>query len=418
MNRTTTRISTIKDGKVQGKRKRVIVLGGQYAALGVAKALAKERIEVILLAPNPHDHASHSRFVSRQILVPHLKDDSKELLDLLMNMDKDWNGTLLLPTLDEYVLFISQYRSELQKKYVFAVPDSETIQKIISKDLLYLNAQKVGVPTPRFFLPNSIEFLNENRKNFSYPLILKPKESYKFRLFYDKKVLIVNDFQELCERFTDTYQKHLDVMISEIIPGDDSAIYNYHSYIDSQGNIAAEMCSQKVRQYPKAFGQGSIIKTIPIIPEIRDLTLNLLRSLSYRGPSDTEFKLDYRDNQYKLMDINTRPIVQEWLFSKAGINFSYITYLDLVENIRSSSPAYRQDVYWINNLWETINFLDSLGSGKLNLRKFLEPYWKEKVFAVPFSDDPVHFFIEMYFNGMKILKRASNSSDLSPAQHS
>jgi D-aspartate ligase len=165
------------------------------------------------------------------------------------------------------------------------------------------------------------------------------------------------------------------------------------------------MCTQKVRQYPRGFGQGSIVKTIPIIPEIRDLSLKLLHSVSYQGPSDTEFKLDYRDNQYKLMEINTRPIVQEWLFTKVGINFSYITYLDLVENIRNPSPAYRKDVYWINNLWETISFFDGLRAGNLNLGKFLEPFWKEKVYVVPIFDDPVHFLIEMYYNGVKIVQR-------------
>jgi hypothetical protein len=44
-------------------------------------------------------------------------------------------------------------------------------------------------------------------------------------------------------------------------------------------------------------------------------------------------------------------------------------------------------------------------SGNLNLREFFRPYWKKKVFAVSFSDDPKHFLMETYFTGIKALKR-------------
>lgn len=390
------------------KNNKVIILGGYYGALGVVKGLAAEGIQAVLLAPDPHDHACHSKYISKRVTIPNPMNNSDGLLDLLMDKKNDWEGALLIPTLDEYVIFLSQNRTELIKKFKFTVQDWEITKKIINKDLLYPLAHKIGVPTIRFFLPDSIEFLKARKSEFFYPCILKPYESHKFVEVYRKKVLLINDFQELVEKFIDVQEHKLKVMISEIIPGDDSSIYTYRSYIDSQGDILAEICTQKLRQFPTGFGQGSVVRTIPLISEIRDQALKLLRKLSYIGESSTEFRLDYRDNLYKLMEINTRPVVTEWLFVKAGANFPYITYMDLVENIQSPLPAYRQ-IVWINNHWEIANFFAALKAGNFNLRNFLAPYGKERVYAIPFSDDPLHYLIEFYFNTKRFLKKAVKS---------
>jgi predicted ATP-grasp superfamily ATP-dependent carboligase len=395
---------------MQKNKQKVIVLGGDYAALGVIKAFAMEGIQFILLTPDPHDHACHSRFISQLVTIPNPMENSDGLLNLLMNMNEDWEKALLIPTLDEYVIFISQNRSELKKKYVFTVQEWEVTRRIIYKDLLYPHAQEIGVPAPRIFLPDSIEFLNERRSEFFYPCILKGGDTVKFQKVYYYKVLMVHDFQELFEMFRDTQQNNLKVMISEIIPGDDSTIFSYHCYIDSQGDVLAEMCTQKLRQCPTGFGQGSVVRTIPLIPEIRDQALKLLRRLSYYGEASTEFRLDYRDNKYKLMEINTRSLTYEWLFVKAGANFPYITYLDLVENIRTPLPTYRHGLYWIQIYWEIEIFIRSLRKGNLDLRKFLAPYWKKKVYAVPFIDDPIHLLIEIYLKIKRVLKKGQKSS--------
>jgi len=385
--------------------KRVIVLGAGYGALAVVKALGQQGIPVTLLCTSRDDYACHSRFVSGYIMIPNPLDDSDGLLQLLMETQENWDGALLIPTLDEYVIFVSQNKEKLQKRYVFTTQSWDIVDQIINKNRLYPQAQKNDVPTPRFFLPDSIEFLNEHKEEFSYPCILKPSETHKFDRLYGKKNFVVHDFQNLIEMFTDTQKNGLEMMISEIIPGDDSSIYTYRSYIDSQGEILGEMCTQKLRQYPTGFGQGSVVKTSALIPEVRDQALRLLKSLSYRGESSVEFRLDHRDNQYKLMEINARPVVTEWLFVKAGINFPYITYLDLMENIRTSTSAYRQEIYWIHNYWEVINFFSSLRRGNLNLHEFLKPYWKDKVYVASFSDDPKHFLIGTYFNCKRALQK-------------
>ncbi len=389
---------------------KVIVLGAGYGALAVVKALAKEGINVTLLFTNSDDHARFSRFVTKRVRSPDPIDNSAKLLDILMDPKQNGDKQLLIPTLDEYVIFISQNRTELKKRYVFTVQDWGVTSRIINKNLLYCHAVELGIPTPKYFIPNSVRFLEERRNRFFYPCILKPTDTHLFDRIYGRKNFMVYDYGELVDRFIDIQRHNLNVMISEIIPGEDSSIFSYRSYIDSQGDLLAEMCTQKLRQYPPCFGQGSLVRTVPMMAEIRGQALRLLRCLSYRGESSTEFRLDYRDNQYKLMEINVRPVVTEWLFVKAGINFPYLTYLDLIENTRNSPQHYCHELYWIHNYWELVNFIRHLMTGNLKLGEFLRPYWKKKVFAVPFSDDPVHFLIETYFNIKRAFKKVKRRS--------
>lgn len=394
-----------RDSDGRAGHTRAVVLGGHYGALSVARALGGQGLGVAVVATDRDDHACHSRFVSEVVVAPDPAEDSDGLLKVLMGSDEAWSGALLVPTLDEYVTWVSQNRAELGRKFVFAVQGWDVIEPIVSKNLLYATARGLGVPMPDFLVPDSVSSLDAWRDERHYPCILKPYESRRFSEIYGTKVLIARDHEELVRKYADTQDHMLDVMVCEIIPGEDSSIFTYHSYIDSRGEVLAEICTQKLRQYPSGFGQGSVVRTVPMIAEIRAHALALLRASGYRGESSTEFRLDSRDGRYKLMEINTRPIVYERLLVEAGVNLPHITYRDLVEDVRQAPEAYETDLHWIHNHWEFVNLVRLVKSGHLGLGRFLQPYGKKRVYAVPFFDDPVHFLREIGHNGALALRR-------------
>jgi predicted ATP-grasp superfamily ATP-dependent carboligase len=385
-----------------GDMKKVIVMGGGAAALGVSRALALKDIEVIFLSTRPNDFARFTKFATRSIKAPSPINNSNELLELLMDTKEDWDGALLIPTIDSCVVFISQNREILSRRYIPAVQEWSIIKKIIDKGSLYRQAQQIGVPTPRILFPESNPSSIPRQGDISYPCILKPHQTTRFYSIFKKKVLIIKNYDDLVRLLPEVRHNNIDVMVSEIIPGPDHNLFHYRSFLDREGNVLAEMCTQKLRQHPPVFGQASASRTIPMIQEIRSYALKLLRSFSYHGVSSTEFKFDVRDNKYKLMEINNRPVLPERHFLAAGINFPYITYLDFVENVKIPKPDYKTEIYWIHNFFEIREFWRGLRSRNLNFRDFLEPYRKrEKVFAVPLFDDPLPFLA----SGPKIISR-------------
>jgi predicted ATP-grasp superfamily ATP-dependent carboligase len=382
-------------------KKKVIVIGGGATALGIFRALASKDIEIIFLSTRPYDFARFSKFASRSIKVPSPINNSKKLLELLMNTKEDWDGALLMPTVDSCVVFVSQNREVLSDRYIPAVQEWNVIRRIIDKGSLYLQAQQIGIPTPVVLFQDYNQPFIVRKSDLFYPCILKPNQTTRFYTIFKKKALIINSYNELIRWLTKVRHHNLEVMVSEIIPGPDDELFHYRSFLDRNSNVLAEMCTQKLRQHPPAFGQACASRTVPMIHEIRDFSLKLLRSFSYHGVSSVEFKFDNRDNQYKLMEINNRPVLPERHFHAAGINFSYIAYLDFVENAKIPKPDYNTEIYWIHNLFDVWELVRSLRLGNFNFRDFFKPYWQKKVFAVPFFDDPLPFLA----SGPKILSR-------------
>jgi predicted ATP-grasp superfamily ATP-dependent carboligase len=369
--------------------RKALILGSGFVVYGAIRALGLHGIQIIHISSKRLDFARFSKFVHKSVVAPSASNRSIELLSILINLPKEYDGALILPTDDDNVVFVSKNRNILAQRYVPAPQDWKVIGKIIDKKTLYIEAQKINIPTPDVFFPESVDDIWRIQNDLSFPCILKPYQTPGFKLVFKKKVLIIKNFKELVQQFRMVRKHNLDVMISEIIPGADNQLFHYRSYIDDQGEILAEMCTQKLRQHPPGFGMACAAKTIPIRSETKFLSQSLLKHLGYQGESSVEFKFDQRDNQYKLMEINVRPVLPESHFIAAGINFPYITYMDLVEKEKKKKAGYKNDIYWINNITDAWEFLRNLNSKNFNFIEFFYPYRQRKVFCIPFFSDPL-----------------------------
>jgi len=63
---------------------------------------------------------------------------------------------------------------------------------------------------------------------------------------------------------------------------------------------------------------------------LEELSERFLRAIDYYGLVEMEYKLDPRDSQYKLLDVNARTWGYHALGAAAGVDFSYLLYCDQV----------------------------------------------------------------------------------------
>ena len=375
------------------RRRKAVVLGHGDTALGVVQAMAQAGIKVVYASTGIRDHARFSRFISDRVRGFSSEGDNRELLRLMLRTSNTWDGALLMPCDDVSVSFVSRNRDALVGRYVPTVQGWNVIKRIMNKRSLYLHAREINIPLPKVWFPDSIQSLAKHERGLCYPCLVKPYESHRFFDVYQKKLHVVHHPEALIEKFCDARQNGIDVMVSEIVPGKDDTLFNYHSYLDSRGDVLAEMCLQKLRQHPVGFGVSCLSKTVPMIGEIRAAALRLLKSLGYRGLSTVEFKHDNRDNQYKLMEINVRPVLQERLCMAAGMNLSFIAYLDLVEGVKQRTTNYRLELYWQHDFLELIRLLHHRN---LTLKSYLWPRTKNRVACVPLVDDPLPFVVKAW----------------------
>ncbi len=97
----------------------------------------------------------------------------------------------------------------------------------------------------------------------------------------------------------------LDVFLVEFVPGPPDGTWTYYTYLDENGAPAYEFVKRVLRRFPADTGIGCF-EISERCPELRELSLKLLRHVGLRGLAAVEFKRDERDQQLKLIECNAR----------------------------------------------------------------------------------------------------------------
>ena len=133
---------------------------------------------------------------------------------------------------------------------------------------------------------------------------------------------------------------------------------------------------------------ASVIGTVAPIEEIRETSLKLLRHFGYRGYSAPEWKRDARDGVYKLIEINTRPIVYHRLLHKAGTNAVDTLYRDIVLGQSQQPVLAEPGISWMHPVSEVYALRKWHKNRKIPFAEFRQPYRQPHLFALPFLRDP------------------------------
>jgi predicted ATP-grasp superfamily ATP-dependent carboligase len=302
---------------------------------------------------------------------------------------------ILFPTSDEHVVLLSSGAERLQQHFRFLIPDRATIERIVNKRSQYGIAEKVGIPTPRSYFPESAEDIRRLSEGLPYPCILKPYRSHLFTKKMAAKVFVVKSARELIEAYDRL--SAMDVMIQEIVPGGDDALFGYLAFWDAEGAERAWVTKRKLRQYPPHFGDGSLQITVDA-PEVAELSRRLLRTFCYRGLVGVEFKRDARDGTYRLMEINPRTVSGNQLAITAGIDFPAIVY-EYLSGCRlgtDRTAAFRSGVKYVNEEWDLKAYLALRKTGRMGLGRWLRSLRGIQARAIGAWDDPLPAVIVLW----------------------
>ena len=373
-----------------------IIIGSGVVSLGVINDLACDGIRVIHISPKHDDLALRSRWPQEKFVLDPADDQTEPLIGLLRSNSTRFGGACLIPTTDPMLRIVSKNLSQIGQEYVSPVMPWHQLRGIVNKGLLYETAVKTGIPTPKIRYGDDLADTGAWQDSLMFPVIVKPSETPKFFAQFGVKVLQANDVSQLQRHLAAVNRLELEVMVSEIIPGNQTDLKCYRCYIDQRGKVIAEMCSEKLRSHPPEFGVGIVQRTIPMHPTLREQGLDLLHNLNFTGFATVEFKYDSRDDQYKLMEINPRPAMVQRLFRRAGINFAKLTVDDLMGKPLEETYSYSPGVYAIHNSADLYHLRRHLKMGAHGLREYLTPYFaRRKVLLVPPILDPVPFLYDV-----------------------
>ena len=338
----------------------VVLIGANLGALSLLRMYHKNGIDCYVLSRKSlrsTGHASHSRYAK---VLPY--NDPKQWAEFLLGDSSEWlRGALLLADNDYALQFIAENHAQLQKKFLLDLMDPEKTCIMLNKLRTYQLGVACGIETPKFWAVKSIEDIERVKDKLSYPLLLKPHFSPSFTREFKTKFLKANDAGEVVTMFLEIQSRgKFDIVLLELIPGPDSQIASYYSYVDESGRCLFDFTKTILRRYP-VNGGGATYHIARIMPEVASLGKQFLERSGYRGFAGVEFKLDTRNNKWKLIECNARFTAPIELLQACGCNVAMLVYN---RALGRSVQAFKQSSKEVR-LWHPVDDLFSF----LMLRK-------------------------------------------------
>ena len=393
----------------------VLILGGSSNALSIARNLSRRGIDVYL-SVQYNSCAAYTRYPKKLFVFKDKKQVSDYWHELLIGKpNTSLTGSMIFPCSDDGIEFVARHHAVLQERYVLgdAIPDVHLI--MLNKRSTMEKARDAGIPTPTFAVVESPEDIQKIDPNtLQFPVIVKPQHSHHFqKAFNGEKLFFASDAMELQQRLDQVLQKQLKVIVSEMIPGPDTLLGSYYTYLDNNDTPLFHYTKAVVRRYPKNNGQGCYHIT-RWNPEVAELGLNFFRRMGLKGLGNVEFKKDLRDGQWKLIECNPRFTAAHELLVRCGMPIDWLIYCHL-----SGRPVPQLDSFTENMTlwypyrdWRAANELKSLG--ELTTYGWLRSITKNQVLPHFSWSDPLPtikpFMDSLKYKFSKTIARANNTT--------
>lgn len=376
----------------------VVMPADRPASLGIARSLGRRGIPVYGIDTDPLAFGLYSKYIRPCPLADPANLDESRFQSLLNLGKKLRDKAVLYPVSDDAVLLCSRHREELQKYYLFVMPEHQTISDLLTKDGLHNIAQAHAIPDPQMFQVNSRSDIEKLTGVLPFPVIIKPVFSPSWlnpeimSLLRDHplsgppKVALCHNFDELLQIYDklSAYDGH--IIIQEVIPGEDERLVYLCFYLNRLSQPLAWFAGEKLRVLPVGFGSASYVRSFHD-PKLDQIGLKLLTGTRYQGLGGIEFKKDSRDDRYKLIEFNARLGMWDSFGAKCGVDIPHIAYCDTLGNLVNPQMQYRQGVYWIDFQRDVRAFLLYRKHGSLSFLGWFKSLWVEKEWAVYTADD-------------------------------
>ena len=380
-----------------------VVLGMFETGLAVGRSLGRAGVRVLGLDTLPKV-GFRSRYI-RASICPHPIEQEQAFIEGLLRLAADQPAPpALMITSDEFLLPVSRNRDALGEAFRMNLPSPEIVESIADKYLQHQLAERAGIPTPRTWVARDRDQLLAISEGIPFPAFIKGVQVTEWRRAMGDatKGITVTTSAELEAAFEIVFSRGISGLIQEVIPGPDTNHFKASCYVSASGETLLAFGLQKIRQQPAGFGFGCLVRSVDYA-DMLALGKQFFSRIGYRGVGSVEFKLDPRDGQLKLIELNPRFWQQNALADRCGMNFALVNYLDLVGANPEPVLHYRPGVKWVNLVQDLDSFREYHSRGELSFRQWLGSLRGEIVYSDLSWDDPLPGLHEMILN--QLLRR-------------
>lgn len=347
-----------------------LVIGRSWSALWQIRALGRVGIPVVHAWTSRKDSAMFSRY-AYHVEIPESKIEARNVLEA--HALKTKNGMFLFDRWPEYEFLLGSR--------ILQDDRSATYWTLCDKAATVLACQEAGVPTPKTFRDALPVFVNS-------PWVFKPcVKTAETRRVLGGGVRLLHttaDVEDL------VYEVQKRYVLQEWVPGSPERLITVATCSDRNGRVVAGFCFRKIRQYPVETGTIVVGETHGNREAFR-LTCLFLNYLGYVGLANTEFKLDPRDGQLKLLEANPRLGKSHGFATMCGVNLPLIRYKDFVGELLPEFAAPEDGIVWADLAYDFKNcFVSHRKMYGIELKDWLRTFLGKRVFSATWAkDDPL-----------------------------
>jgi D-aspartate ligase len=380
-----------------------LVLGGDYQGLGIVRSLGRRGIPVCVV-DDETSIARVSRFSKRAVRVPSLRDEQSTLETLeAVRRAHGLEGWVLFPTREETVVALARNRPLLTRSFRVPTPGWETIRHAWDKRETYRLAGELGIPVPRSWFPlQESDLLDLDLRG---PVIIKPAIKENFFYATHAKAWRADTEGELRRLFrkASSIVGAGEIIVQELIPGDGHQQYSYCAFF-KEGAAVASMTVRRRRQHPSDFGRASTFVETVDPGLLEEPSVRFLRAMGYYGLVELEYKLDPRDGEHKLLDVNARTWGYHSVGPAAGVDFPYLLFQDQL-GFEAPRTRGRPGVRWIRLATDVPNAVLDIRAKRLRPGDYLASLRGIDTEAVFSARDPLPGIYELLLLPYLFFKR-------------
>lgn len=400
---------------------RVLVTdAGRGSGIATIRSLGRNGIEVVAADTSSRSPAFVSRYVQQKVVYPSPDTEPDAAIEALVSATRDHQVDLVVPVGETLVTLLTSARDRFPASTVLALAEAEALDLARDKRATVELAERLGIPTPRTVVVESVAEAGRAARELGWPVVLKPHVSRTIRdSGYMERfgVGYAADSEELAMRMGEL-EGRCAVLLQEYCGGEGHGV----GLLMDRGHALLGFQHRRLREVPTTGGPSSFRESVPLDPRLLDDSVRLLRELRWTGPAMVEFKVGPAGA--KLMEVNGRLWGSLALAVKSGVDLpSGIVDLYLSPDARPSQapiPGYRVgvrsrdltlEVSWIASVLRGAKPYGYLGMPRRRdaLATAVRLFDPRDGYDILGRDDPLPGLVELAGLGLSIPARALRS---------
>lgn len=299
---------------------RALVTGAETPeGLAVIRALGRAGVEVIAAGDRRTSIGFASRYpLSRRRYTPvpvSPRRAVEDLLDIINRTDPD----LVIPVGEDLLVTVNEARRQVTRHTVLAAPPAEVLGRSLDRAKTLSLAQRLGIPTPRWALGDTLSDLLEAAEQLRFPVAIRPRGPALHRPTahtLDFAVEYAENPGSLARTLAPRQRDVRMTLVQECLTGVGHCV----TAVCDQGKVIAQFACELEREYPLTGGVGVVRRSIPLDERLARATGQLLEAWAWHGVAMLEFRYDRREDEYTFVGVTPRFPPSTALALAAGLN--------------------------------------------------------------------------------------------------